>query len=215
MIRTSQYNNKQRYLIRNIRAREILDSIGNPTIEVDVITDIGIGRASVPSGSSVGSYEMVEIRDRDPSRYHSMGVLNAINNINKKIKPLLIGRDVRKQKLIDELMIELDGSSNKKNLGANAILAVSIGVAKIASSSLNLPLYRYLGGINAHTLPIPSFNVINGGKHAGNNLTFQEFMIQPVLKTSFSNSLRIGSEIYHTLKSNISKNYGIISTNVG
>lgn len=209
------YHIQKKYLIRDIKAREILDSRGNPTIEVDVYTDYSIGRSSVPSGTSKGSYEALEVRDLDSKRYFSKGVLNAVDNVVSKIKPLLIGKDVREQREIDELMIKLDGTTNKKNLGANSILAVSMSVSKAAASILGLPLYRYLGGINAYKLPIPTFNVINGGKHAGNNLALQEFMIQPIGASSFSEALQMGSEIYHILGIYLKENYGIISTNIG
>jgi enolase len=189
-------------IIQSIKAREILDSRGNPTVEVDVRLQSGhIGRAAVPSGASTGEYEAVELRDGDKKRYSGKGVLKAVSNVNNKLAKLLIGMNSLDQNLIDEKMIKEDGSSNKANLGANAILGVSLAVAKAASSYANLPLYRYIGGNFAKELPVPMMNIINGGSHADNNLDFQEFMILPVSATSFKEGLRMGAEIFHSLKS--------------
>ncbi|MFB3764351.1 MAG: phosphopyruvate hydratase [Methanotrichaceae archaeon] len=200
--------------IEKIHAREILDSRGNPTIEVDVWTDFGFGRAAVPSGASTGVHEALELRDGG-NRYDGKGVLKAVKNINEVIAPKITGRDVVSQREIDELMIELDGTPNKSNLGANAILGVSLGVAKAAASSLNIPLYRYLGGVSTYIIPVPSFNVLNGGKHAGNELAIQEFMIEPVGAKSFSDGLRMAAETYHALGKILQGKYGVGATNVG
>jgi len=188
--------------IKNITAREILDSRGNPTVEVDVILDNGImGRAAVPSGASTGSREAVELRDGDKKRYLGKGVLKAVENVNKTIAPELAGKNPEDQSAIDALMIKLDGTENKGKLGANAILGVSISVAKAAAQSRGLSIFRHLGGEAAHRLPIPFFNILNGGKHADNNVDIQEFMISPVGAKSFSEALRMAAETYHTLKS--------------
>ncbi len=203
------------YKIQKIHAREILDSRGNPTVEVDVFTDKGFGRAAVPSGASTGTYEALEMRDGDPNRYGGKGVLNAVKNVNTVIQKELLGLDVRNQREIDELMIELDETENKANLGANAILGVSMAVAKAGADSLNMPLYRYFGGSNAFTLPVPTMNVLNGGKHAGNDLAIQEFMIQPKGAETFFEAMQVGAEIYHTLGKILEKKYGGSSTNVG
>lgn len=203
------------YKIQKIHAREILDSRGNPTIEVDVFTPKGFGRASVPSGASTGTNEALELRDADPNRYGGKGVLTAVKNVNTIIQKELLGLDVRNQREIDELMIELDETENKSNLGANSILGVSMAVAKAAADSLNMPLYRYFGGSNAFTLPVPTMNVLNGGKHAGNELAIQEFMIQPKGAETFYEALQIGAEIYQTLGKLLEKKYGRSSTNVG
>lgn len=202
------------YEIKNIRAREILDSRGNPTIEVDISTKCGFGRASVPSGASTGANEAIELRDGG-ERYCGKGVINAVLNINETIQDELIGLDVRNQREIDNLLILLDGTDNKSNLGANAILGVSMAIAKAASDSLNIPLYRYLGGINAFKLPIPTMNLLNGGKHAGNNLAIQEFMIQPKGAKSYMEAIRMGTEVYHALSDILTKKYGNSATNVG
>lgn len=202
------------FTIENIRAREILDSRGNPTVEVDVLTECGFGRASVPSGASTGTNEALELRDKD-KRYHGKGVKIAVNNVNTEIKDALIGMDARDQRDIDRLMIELDGTENKSRLGANALLGVSLAVAHAAADSLGLSLYRYLGGTNAFTLPVPTMNIINGGKHAGNELAIQEFMIQPGGARTYSDALRMDSETYHTLGAILSKKYGASSVNVG
>ncbi|HWQ44160.1 MAG TPA: phosphopyruvate hydratase [Methanosarcina barkeri] len=203
------------YKIQKIHAREILDSRGNPTIEVDVFTPKGFGRASVPSGASTGTNEALELRDADPNRYGGKGVLTAVKNVNTIIQKELLGLDVRNQREIDELMIELDETNNKSNLGANAILGVSMAVAKTAADSLNIPLYRYFGGSNAFTLPVPTMNVLNGGKHAGNELAIQEFMIQPKGAETFYEALQIGTDIYHVLGKLLETKYGKSSTNVG
>ena len=203
------------YKIQKIHAREILDSRGNPTIEVDVFTPKGFGRASVPSGASTGTNEALELRDADPNRYGGKGVLTAVKNVNTIIQKELLGLDVRNQREIDELMIELDETDNKSNLGANTILGVSMAVAKAAADSLNIPLYRYFGGSNAFTLPVPTMNVLNGGKHAGNELAIQEFMIQPKGAETFYEAIQMGAEIYHTLGKFLEKKYGRSSINVG
>ena len=188
-------------LILDIHARQILDSRGNPTIEVDVITENGIiGRAAVPSGASTGQYEAVELRDKDKAIYMGKGVLKAVANVNEKIAPELKGVDVFEQNAIDNLMIALDGTENKGNLGANAILGVSLAVAKAAAQESRQPLYRYVGGVNANTLPIPMMNIINGGSHSDAPIAFQEFMIMPVGASSFSEALRWGTEVFHNLK---------------
>ena len=200
--------------IADIFARQILDSRGNPTVEVDVITDEGaIGRAAVPSGASTGVHEAVELRDGDKKKYMGKGVLKAVSNVNKIIAPELLDYDVADQTGIDELMIKLDGTTNKAKLGANAMLAVSMAVAKAAAEEAALPLYRYVGGTNGKTLPIPMMNILNGGAHADNKIDFQEFMIMPVGAPSFSEGLRWGVEIFHTLKSVLKKKG--FSTNVG
>src|SRR6188474_2186424 len=200
--------------ISEIFARQILDSRGNPTVEVDVLTDEGaLGRAAVPSGASTGIHEAVELRDDDKKTYGGKGVLKAVKNVNDKIAPALIGNDVADQTGIDEMMIQLDGSANKGKLGANATLAVSMAVAKAAAEEAALPLYRYLGGTNAKTLPVPMMNILNGGAHADNNVDFQEFMVMPVGAESFTEALRTGAEIFHNLK-NVLKSRGY-STGVG
>ncbi|MEM2868597.1 MAG: phosphopyruvate hydratase [candidate division WOR-3 bacterium] len=200
--------------ITEVVAREILDSRGNPTIEVDVYLDSGaFGRAQVPSGASTGEREALELRDQDTKRFSGKGVLKAVENVNDIIAPELIGMDALKQANIDKLLIELDGTPNKSRLGANAILGVSLAVAKAASNELGIPLYRYIGGVNAKVLPIPLMNVINGGLHADNNLDIQEFMIVPKGAPNFREALRIGAEVFQALKSILkSKGY---STNVG
>ena len=193
-------------LIENIIAREILDSRGNPTVEADVfLNDGSFGRAAVPSGASTGEHEANELRDGDENRYFGKGVLKAVENINTKIADELIGFDSREQVSIDRMMIDLDGTDNKSNLGANAILAVSLATAKAAAASLKLPLYRYLGGTNAKILPTPMMNIINGGRHADNNVDFQEFMIVPVGAETFAEALRMGTEVFHTLKNVLRK----------
>ncbi len=188
--------------IDTIHAREILDSRGNPTVEVDVILGDGsTGRAAVPSGASTGAFEAVELRDGDKDRYLGKGVLTAVANVNEVIAPELMGEDATNQRAIDARMIELDGTENKGNLGANAILGVSLAVARAAAEASNLPLYRYLGGPNASTLPVPMMNILNGGKHAfGSSVDFQEYMVMPVGAPSFSEGVRWGAEIFHTLK---------------
>ena len=187
--------------IGDVFAREILDSRGNPTIEVDVTLEDGtIGRASVPSGASTGAHEAVELRDGDKSRYLGKGVLQAVSNVNDIIADEIVGLNVFEQEEIDKLMIEMDGTENKSKLGANAILGVSLATAKAAATALGMPLYRYLGGVSASILPTPLMNVINGGAHADNNLDVQEFMIVPVGGGNFSESLRMGVEVFHSLK---------------
>lgn len=187
--------------IEDITARQILDSRGNPTVEVDVKLSCGVmGRAAVPSGASTGIFEALELRDGDKSMYMGKGVLQAVDNVNSKIAPELIGEDAADQTEIDRIMLQLDGTDNKGNLGANAILGVSLAVAKAASLAYEMPLYRYLGGINANTLPTPMMNIINGGAHADNNIDFQEFMIAPVGASSFQEAIRMGTEVFHNLK---------------
>ncbi|MFA6884760.1 MAG: phosphopyruvate hydratase [Paludibacteraceae bacterium] len=187
--------------ISSIKGREILDSRGNPTVEVDVTLENGIiGRASVPSGASTGEHEAMELRDKDEERYGGKGVTDAVNNINKILDPSLIGKDVNNQIEIDNKMIIIDGSDNKSKLGANAILGISLAVAKAASKSQGIPLYRYLGGVNAHTMPVPMMNIINGGAHSSAPISFQEFMIRPVGAESFREALRMGAEIFYSLK---------------
>jgi enolase len=200
--------------ITGIVAREILDSRGNPTVEVDVYTPVAMGRAAVPSGASTGIHEALELRDGG-KRYHGKGVKRAVENVNKIIAPELLGMDVTLQRDIDMLMLELDGTENKSNLGANAILGVSLAVAKAAANTLGMPLYRYLGGANAYVLPVPMSNVINGGAHAGNDLDFQEFMIMPVGAKSFREAIQMVSETYHTLKKILIEKYGKLAVNVG
>lgn len=213
-IRFSNQKDETMSYISEIFARQILDSRGNPTVEVDVITDEGaLGRAAVPSGASTGVHEAVELRDGDKKKYLGKGVLNAVKNVNESIAPVLIGNDVADQTGIDELMIQLDGTPNKSRLGANAILAVSMAVAKAAAEEASLPLYRYIGGTNAKTLPVPMMNILNGGAHADNKIDFQEFMVMPVGAPSFSDGLRWGVEIFHALKSVLKKKG--FSTNVG
>lgn len=188
-------------LIESIFARQILDSRGNPTVEVDVVTENGvIGRAAVPSGASTGVNEAVELRDGDKSRYLGKGVTKAVANVNEAIANELIGLLVFDQRLIDQLMIDLDGTETKSKLGANAILGVSLAVAKAAAEELGLPLFRYLGGVNAHVLPVPMMNIINGGSHSDAPIAFQEFMIRPVGAPTFSEALRMGAEVFHNLK---------------
>src|SRR5262249_15617002 len=187
--------------IENIRAREILDSRGNPTVEVEVIlSDGSVGRAAVPSGASTGAHEALELRDGDKSRYLGRGVLKAVQNVNEQIAPELLGLDAHEQAAIDQRMRELDGTPNKGKLGANAILGVSLATAHAAAISAGLPLYRYLGGANAKYLPVPMMNILNGGKHADNNVDFQEFMIMPFGAASFRDALRTGAEVFHSLK---------------
>lgn len=200
--------------IANINARQILDSRGNPTIEVDVLTQSGyFGRAAVPSGASTGIHEAVELRDGDSSRYMGKGVLRAVENVNTTIAEELNGMHVLEQQEIDSALIKLDGTDNKANLGANAILGVSLAVAHAAAQATGQPLYRYIGGVNACTLPIPMMNIINGGSHADNSIDFQEFMIMPVKATNFSDAIRMGAEVFHNLRSVLKKNG--YSTNVG
>ncbi|MBP2073017.1 phosphopyruvate hydratase [Thermoanaerobacterium butyriciformans] len=201
-------------IIVDVYAREILDSRGNPTVEVEVELDSGaVGRAAVPSGASTGQFEAVELRDGDNSRYLGKGVLKAVENVNEKIAPEIIGMDAVDQVAIDKAMIDLDGTPNKSNLGANAILGVSLAVAKAAAEEVGLPLYQYLGGVNAKILPVPMMNILNGGKHADNNVDIQEFMIMPVGAQSFHEALRTCAEVFHNLRS-VLKSKGL-STTVG
>lgn len=189
-------------IISNVHAREILDSRGNPTVEVEVWTESGgFGRAGVPSGASTGAFEAVELRDNDKSRYLGKGVSVAVSNVNDIIAPEIIGMDALEQVAIDTRLIELDGTHNKGKLGANAILGVSMAVAKAAASTLGLPLYQYLGGVNGKVLPVPMMNILNGGQHADNNVDIQEFMVMPVGACCFKEALRMGAEIFHSLKS--------------
>jgi len=200
--------------IAEVHARQILDSRGNPTVEVDIVTDEGaLGRAAVPSGASTGIHEAVELRDNDKKKYLGKGVLKAVGNINDTIAEKLLGYEVAEQATIDEMLIALDGTPNKGKLGANALLAVSLAVAKAAAQEANLPLFRYIGGTNAKTLPIPMMNILNGGAHADNKIDFQEFMVMPIGAPSFSEGLRWGVEIFHALKSVLKKKG--FSTNVG
>ena len=201
-------------VITHVHARQILDSRGNPTVEVDVITSSGaMGRAAVPSGASTGIHEAVELRDEDPTYYMGKSVLKAVENVNDIIGPELEGEIVTEQAAIDQIMLDLDGTENKGKLGANAILAVSLAVAKAAAESTGQPLYRYIGGVNARTLPVPMMNILNGGSHADNSIDFQEFMVMPFGAESFSQALRMGTEVFHNLKKILkSKGY---STNVG
>jgi enolase len=201
-------------LIESIHARQILDSRGNPTVEVDVVTESGaFGRAAVPSGASTGTHEAVELRDGDKKVYIGKGVLKAVENVNNTIASELVGFDVFDQNLLDKIMIELDGTSTKSKLGANAILGTSLAIAKAAAMEAGMPLYRYIGGVNANTLPVPMMNILNGGSHADNSIDFQEFMVMPVKADTFSESLRMGTEIFHTLKK-VLHDKGF-STNVG
>jgi enolase 1/2/3 len=187
-------------LIAEIRAREVLDSRGNPTVEAEVtLADGAFGRAIVPSGASTGAHEALELRDRDDKRYGGKGVLRAVANVNETIRAALLGADATDQRGIDRMLLDLDGTDNKRNLGANALLGVSLATAKAAAESVGLPLFRYLGGPNAHVMPVPCFNVVNGGAHADNSIDVQEFMIVPVGAASFSEALRWGSEVFHTL----------------
>jgi enolase len=200
--------------IQKIHARQVLDSRGNPTVEVDVYTTNGtLGRAIVPSGASTGKHEAVELRDGDKKKYLGKGVLKAVNNINTSIAKEVEGLSVFEQNAIDQIMLLLDGTPNKAKLGANAILAVSMAVAKAAAEEVGMPLYRYVGGVNANTLPIPLMNILNGGAHADNKIDFQEFMIMPVGADTFSNALRMGVEVFHNLKAVLKKKK--YSTNVG
>ncbi len=200
--------------IASIHARQILDSRGNPTVEVDVTTQSGVtGRAAVPSGASTGIHEAVELRDGDQGVYMGKGVLKAVQNVNKSIAEELNGINVFDQTGIDRFLIDMDGTENKSNLGANAMLGVSLAVAKAAANEIGMPLYRYIGGVNAHTLPIPMMNILNGGSHADNSIDFQEFMVMPIGAETFSQGLRMGTEIFHHLKQ-VLKSKGF-STNVG
>lgn len=200
--------------ILDIRSREIIDSRGNPTVEVEVLTETGfIGRAAVPSGASTGKYEAVELRDEDPDRFLGKGVLKACQNIEEDIREALIGEDAMDQRHIDETMIEMDGTHNKSKLGANAILGVSLAVAKAAAAESGQSLYRYIGGVNAHVMPVPMMNILNGGSHADNSIDFQEFMVMPVGAETFSEGLQMGITVFHHLKKVLSSKGH--STNVG
>jgi len=200
--------------IASIIGREILDSRGNPTIEVDVYLSSGImGRAAVPSGASTGENEAVELRDGDKKRYVGKGVLKAVKNVNEVLAPELIGLDALEQRVVDKTMIAMDGTKNKSKLGANALLGISLATAKAAAQFLELPLYRYIGGVNAHTLPVPMMNILNGGSHADNNVDVQEFMVMPAGASSFREALRMGAEVFHALKK-VLKDAGL-NTSVG
>ena len=200
--------------ISQIHARQIFDSRGNPTVEVDVTLDSGVmGRAAVPSGASTGKHEAVEMRDEDSTQYMGKGVLKAVDNVNSRIAEELVGFSVYEQALLDKIMLEMDGTPNKANLGANAILGVSLAAARAAALDANMPLYRYVGGVGASTMPVPMMNILNGGSHADNSIDFQEFMIMSVGASSFTEAMRWGSEIFHTLKG-VLKKQGL-STNVG
>ena len=188
-------------IIDEVVAREILDSRGNPTIEVDVYLEDGtMGRAAVPSGASTGAHEAVELRDGDKSRYGGKGVLTAVDNVNEKIGPEIIDMEATNQRALDMRLLDLDGTENKNNLGANALLGVSLAVAKASAAALGIPLYQYIGGVNAYTLPVPMMNILNGGKHADSNVDLQEFMVMPVGAPSFSDALRMGAEVFHALR---------------
>lgn len=201
-------------LIESIHARQILDSRGNPTVEVEVMTSGGaFGRAAVPSGASTGTHEAVELRDGDKKKYMGKGVLKAVNNVNTKIAEAIVGFPAYEQNLIDKIMIELDGTPNKAKLGANAILGTSMAIAKAAAMESGMSLYRYIGGVSANTLPVPMMNILNGGSHADNSIDFQEFMVMPVKAATFSDALRMGTEVFHTLKK-VLHDKGL-STNVG
>ncbi len=201
-------------IIKKIHARQILDSRGNPTVEVDVTTEDGaLGRAAVPSGASTGKHEAVELRDNDPDRFMGKGVTQAVENVNQAIAQELVGTSVFEQNLIDHTMIELNGTPNKAKLGANAILGVSLAVAKAAAQTVHQPLFRYIGGVSANTLPVPMMNILNGGSHADNAIDFQEFMVMPMKAETFSEALRMGTEVFHHLKK-VLKDKGL-STNVG
>lgn len=201
-------------LIESVHARQILDSRGNPTIEVDVFTESGaFGRAAVPSGASTGTHEAVELRDGDKKKFLGKGVSQAVENVNSKIAEEIVGFSIFEQNLLDKIMIELDGTANKGNLGANAILGTSLAIAKAGAMESGLSLYRYIGGVNANTLPVPMMNILNGGSHADNKIDFQEFMVMPLKADTFSESLRMGTEIFHHLKK-VLHDKGL-STNVG
>ena len=202
------------FTISKVHAREVLDSRGNPTVEVDVLIRGGIGRAIVPSGASTGKYEALELRDGG-SRFMGRGVSKAVYNVNNIIAKEIVGMDSRRQYEIDKKMISLDGTPNKARLGANAILGVSLANAKAAAEAYQLPLYKYLGGINARVIPTPLMNILNGGKHAGNELSIQEFMIIPTGADSFREALRIGVEVYYSLKNYLKEKYGLTAINVG
>jgi enolase len=214
MPNNSRVMEREMSIIKSIRAREILDSRGNPTLEVEVALDDGTnGRAAVPSGASTGKYEAVELRDGDKARFNGLGVLKAVSNVNKVIAAALIGMSATEQADIDHTLIELDGTSDKSRLGANAILGTSLAVAHAAANLQARPLYRYLGGVSTHTLPVPMMNILNGGKHAANSTDFQEFMVMPAGASSYSRALQMGTEVYHALKKVLKKKE--LDTNVG
>lgn len=197
-----------------LHARQILDSRGNPTVEVDAVLETGVvGRAQVPSGASTGEKEAIELRDGDKTNFSGKGVTKAVDNVNKKIQPVIVGMESCEQRNIDHKMIELDGTKNKAKLGANALLGVSMAIAKASAAELSLPLYRYIGGVNANLLPVPMMNILNGGQHADNNVDIQEFMIMPISASTFAQALQMGSEIFHSLK-NVLKSKGY-NTSVG
>ncbi len=203
------------FKIAYVKAREVLDSRGNPTVEVEIRTKGGgKGIAEVPAGASKGVHEAIELRDGD-ERYHGLGVRKAIDNVNTIIAPIITGMDSRRQRELDKTLLTLDGTKNKSKLGANAILGVSLANAKAAANTLQVELFRYLGGVRAHILPVPMMNILNGGKHAGNELSIQEFMIMPLGVDKFSEALRIGSEVYHELKNYLKEKYGLAAINVG
>src|SRR5437763_7483194 len=200
--------------VESLHAREILDSRGNPTVEVEVVlADGASGRAAVPSGASTGAHEAVELRDGDKGRYKGKGTLKAVENVHEIIAPRILGEDAREQVALDRILLDLDGTPNKGNLGANALLGVSLAVAHAAAASVELPLYRYLGGANARVLPVPMMNILNGGKHADNNVDFQEFMIMPLGAPTFREALRMGAEVFHSLKEGLHERHRI--TTVG
>jgi enolase len=206
--------------IRSVHARQIYDSRGNPTVEVDLTTELGLFRAAVPSGASTGIYEACELRDGDKSAWGGKGVLKAVANVNETLGPKVVGLDCRDQKAIDDLLLLIDGTLNKTNMGANAILAVSLAAAKAGAAHKGVPLYKHISQLAGHNddnfvLPVPAFNVINGGSHAGNKLAMQEFMLLPVGATSFSEAMKMGAEVYQTLKLIIKAKYGLDATNVG
>lgn len=207
-------------IIRKVHAREILDSRGNPTVEVDLVTDLGLFRAAVPSGASTGVHEALELRDKDPKRFLGKGVLKAVENVNKTIAPKIVGQSVSDQKKLDQMLIDLDGTDKKEKLGANAILGVSMAACRAGAAVKKVPLYKYIAELagrdtSKFVMPVPAFNVINGGSHAGNLLAMQEFMILPVGAKSFREAIQMGCEVYHTLKGLIKKKYGMDATNVG
>src|SRR2546425_1345369 len=213
-IRGEKHMSHKSTIIEDVRAREVLDSRGGPTVEVAVQLAGGAGGvAAVPSGASTGAHEAVELRDGDKNRYGGKGVLNAVRNVNDTIREALIGRDATEQELVDKLMIELDGTANKGKLGANAILGVSLAVAKAAANAGEQPLYRYVGGVSASTLPVPMMNILNGGKHADNSTDMQEYMILPVGAPTFREALRMGAEVYQGLKKVLHSKK--LNTNVG
>ncbi|MDG6928419.1 MAG: phosphopyruvate hydratase [Nitrososphaerota archaeon] len=202
--------------IRSVRGRQVLDSRGNPTVEVDVVLESGaFGRGAVPSGASTGAHEALELRDGDPGSFGGMGVTKAVRNVNQRLAPELVGMSCLRQHEIDRLMIEMDGTPNKQRLGANAILGVSMAAARAAAAHLRVPLYRHLRADARYALPLPMMNIVNGGKHAGNGLAVQEFLVEPVSASGYSEALRMGDEVYHSLKGVLREKYGASATNVG